>query len=288
MTKRILWTLAATTLLLGACQEQPAVDAASQQAQTTQAQSTQTAQPNAATQSPTMDGHPDLNGIWQAMNTANWNLEAHSAEPLDKFWQMGAIAAIPASKSFVHEGTIPYLPAALEKRNENRANWPKADPEANCYMLGVPRVTYHDMPFQIFQSPGDDIFMVYPFAATNRVINMDDVTEAPIDSWMGKSNGSWEGDVLVIKTVNQNGMSWFDRAGNHASYKLVVTERFAMQGPDHILYEATLEDPDTFSAPWTISMPLYRNIEQNAQLLEHKCVPFADKLLYSDLLGLDE
>jgi hypothetical protein len=234
-----------------------------------------------------VDGHPNLNGIWQAMNTANWNLEAHSATGLDAFWKLGAIAAIPAGVSMVQEGTIPYLPEALRQRDENRANWPAADPEAKCYMLGVPRVTYHDMPFQIFQGSGDDLLMVYPFAATNRVIHMDGEEELPIDSWMGRSSGTWDGDVLVVKTINQNGESWLDRAGNHASSQLIVTERFRVLDADHLWYEATLEDPQTYSAPWTIAMPLYRRVEPNAQLLEHKCMPFAEKLLYQDLLGLD-
>ena len=101
-------------------------------------------------------------------------------------------------------GTIPYKPEALAKRNENRAKWPATDPEAKCYMLGVPRVTYHNMPFQIFQNEGD-LLMVYPFAAANRVIYMTDRTELPVDSWMGKSYGSWDGDVLAITTKWQNG-----------------------------------------------------------------------------------
>lgn len=235
----------------------------------------------------TLGGHPNLNGIWQALNSAHWNLEAHNAEALDAFWQMGAIAAIPAGTSVVREGTIPYLPDALELRNQNRANWPAADPEAKCYMLGVPRVTYHDMPFQIVQGDGGDMLMVYPFAATNRVINMSDFSPPPIDTWMGKSDGVWEGDTLVVTTTGQNEMSWLDRAGNHHSNQLKVTERFTSLGPNHIQYEATLEDTLTYAEPWTIEMPLYRLIDEDAQLLEHKCVPFADKLLYSDLLGLD-
>ncbi len=234
----------------------------------------------------TIGDRPNLNGIWQAMNSANWNLEAHPAQALDDFWAMGAIAAIPAGKSVVQGGTIPYLPEALEQRNENRANWPAADPEAKCYMLGVPRVTYHDMPFQIIQSDSDDMLMVYPFAATNRVINMRDNTPPPIDTWMGKSDGRWDGDVLEVVTTGQNDQSWLDRAGNHHSNQLTVTERFTLLGPNHLWYEATLEDPETYAEPWTIEMPLYRLIEDDAQLLEHKCVPFADKLLYSDLMGL--
>lgn len=228
-------------------------------------------------------GHPNLNGIWQALNSANWNLEAHSAEQLEEFWQLGAIASIPAGQSVVRGGTIPYLPDALAKREENRAHWPEADPEAKCYMLGVPRVTYHEFPFQIFQGNGD-IVMVYPFAATNRVIHMTDHTELPVDSWMGRSNGDWEGDVLVVTTSGMNDKTWLDRAGNYHSNQLTVTERFTLLGPNHIWYEATLEDPLTYAEPWTIEMPLYRLIENNAQLLEHKCVPFADMLLYHDLI----
>lgn len=237
----------------------------------------------------TIGGRPNFNGIWQAVNTAYWNLEGHSAEALDNFWAMGAIAAIPAGKSVIKGGgTIPYLPAALEQRNKNRANWPAADPEAKCYMLGVPRVTYHNMPFQIFQSGADaDLLMVYPFAATNRVIYIKDHSEPPIDSWMGKSDGTWDGNVLVVTTTGQYDRTWLDRAGNHHSNQLKVTERFTLLDPNHIWYEATLDDPKTYSRPWTIEMPLYRLIEKNAQLLEHKCVPFADKLLYSDLMHLE-
>jgi len=229
-------------------------------------------------------GRPNFSGIWQALNTAYWNLEGHSAQALDDVGQLGAIGSIPAGTSVVRGGTIPYRPEALAKRNENRAKWPAADPEARCYMLGVPRVTYHNMPFQIFQGEGDDLLMVYPFAAANRVIYMKDQSELPVDSWMGKSMGRWDGDVLVVTTKWQNGESWFDRAGNYASNTLTVTERFTLLDQSHIAYEATLDDPQTYTRPWTIEMPLYRLIDRQAQLLEHKCVPFADKLLYKDLL----
>ena len=234
----------------------------------------------------TIGGHPNLNGIWQTLNTAYWNLEAHSAQALDDFWGLGAIAAIPAGKSVVVGGKIPYKPEALDQRAQNREYWPAADPEAKCYMLGVPRVTYHNMPWQIFQGDTGDMLMVYPFEATNRTIYMEDHSEPPVDSWMGKSNGTWEGDVLVVVTTGQNDQSWLDRAGNFHSNQLKVTERFRLIDKDHMSYEATLEDPEVYTAPWTIQMPLYRIIDENAQLLEHKCVPFADKLLYSDLMHL--
>jgi len=231
--------------------------------------------------------HPNLNGVWQALNTAYWNLEAHSAEALNQFWKLGAIAAIPAGRSVVVGDTIPYFPEALKKRDMNRSQWPAADPEARCYMLGVPRVTYHNMPFQIFQGNGD-LLMVYPFAATNRIIYMTDKSELPVESWMGKSTGNWEKDTLMVETTSQNDKTWLDRAGNFHSSELKVTERFTLTDPDHIQYQATLQDPKTYTRPWTIEMPLYRIIEKDMQLLEHKCVPFADRLMYSDLMGLDQ
>ena len=181
--------------------------------------------------------------------------------------------------------TIPYLPAALAQRDKNRATWPADDPEAKCYMLGVPRATYHDMPFQIFQGNGD-LVMVYPFEATNRTIYMKDRSELPVESWMGKSYGSWDGNTLVVLTTDQNEKTWLDRAGNFHTKEMKVTERFTLIDSSHIKYEATIDDPKTFSKPWTIEMPLYRIIEDNAQLLEHKCVTFADKLIYGDLMHL--
>lgn len=233
----------------------------------------------------TISGHPNFNGLWQALNTAYWNLEGHSVEGFPKnFWQLGAIGVIPAGKSVLKGGgTIPYVPEGLKKRDQNRSQWPAADPEAKCYMLGVPRVTYQNRPFQIFQGDGD-LLMVYPFAATNRIIYMKDHSDLPVDSWMGKSNGAWEGDVLVVTTTSQNGQSWLDRAGNFATNQLKVTERFKLLDVNHVWYEATLEDPQTFLRSWTIEMPLYRLIDNQAQLLELKCVPFTDMLLYHDLL----
>ncbi len=262
----------ATSLALGACM-----------------QATEPQAP-AEPESPTgmLGGHPNLNGLWQSLNTAYWNLEAHSAVALDDHWKLGAIAAIPAGQSVITgSGTIPYLAEALATRDANRVGWPALDPEAKCFMLGVPRATYHNMPFQIVQGDGGDMLMVYPFAAANRAIFMNDPTPPPIDSWMGKSDGAWDGDTLVVTTTGQVPDSWLDRAGNHHSNQLVVTERFTLSDADHISYEATMADPLTYAEPWTIAMTLYRVVDENAQLLEHKCVPFADKFLYSDLMGLE-
>ena len=226
-------------------------------------------------------GRPDLNGIWQAVNTAHWNLEAHSAEPLHAFWQLGALAAIPAGPSFVVEGRIPYLPEALEQRERNRAGWPQADPAVSCYMPGIPRATYMPFPFQILQGDGDILF-AYSFASANRVIHMSEVEEAPIDMWMGWSRGRWEGDTLVIEVTSNDARTWLDRAGNHHSNAMKVTERYRLLDGNHLHYEAVIEDPQTYSAPWTIRMPLHRIMEPEAELLEYKCVEFAEELLYGE------
>jgi hypothetical protein len=233
-----------------------------------------------------INGKPNLNGIWQAMNTAYWNLEGHSAEALDQFWPMGAIAAIPAGKSVVVGGRIPYLPEALAKRDENRAGWPASDPEANCYMPGIPRATYMPYPFQIVQGEGDTILFSYTYANANRPVFMNPAEHqiAPVDTWMGRSNGSWDGDTLVIEVNSNLDQTWLDRAGNHHSYAMLVTERYTLLNDYTLQYEATIEDPETFSEPWTISMPLYRNVEAGARLFEFNCVEYAEKLIYGDLM----
>jgi len=229
-------------------------------------------------------GKPNMNGIWQAMGSAYWNLEDHSASAT-QFWQLGAIGAIPAGQSVITEpagGTIPYTPAALKKRDELRAGWPKSDPEAKCYMPGIPRATYMPYPFQIVQGQKDILF-VYEYASSNRIVHMQSKSEAPVDSWMGWSNGRWEGDVLAITVNGFNDQTWFDRSGNHHTEALTVEERYTLQGENVLIYEATMTDPKTFTRPWKIRMPLYRRLEPNVQLLEFKCVEFSEELLCGDL-----
>jgi len=228
-------------------------------------------------------GRPNLNGVWQAINTANWNLEGHSASAT-AFPQLGALFAVPPGQSVIadNNGTIPYTPEGLKKRQENRAGWPKSDPEAKCYMAGLPRATYMPYPFQIVQGEKDILF-VYEYAHANRVVHMNGHDESPVDSWMGWSNGKWDGDTLVIAVNGFNDLSWFDRAGNHHSDALTVVERYSLAPGGNLNYEARIEDPKTFTRPWTIRMPLYRLRDTNAQLLEYNCVEFSEELLYGDL-----
>ena len=237
----------------------------------------------AAAQAPTyraprLNGRPNLNGVWQALGTAHWDLQDHPAQP-SPFYQLGAIGAIPAGQGVVDGNEIPYQPWAAEKKRRNFANRLTEDPEVKCYMPGIPRAAYLPYPFQIVQSQGDILF-AYEYATANRVVNMGKPREAATDTWMGTSNGRWEGETLVIEVTGLNGLSWLDRAGNFTTDAAKVTERYTAVSPDRLLYEATVEDPKVFTRPWKISMPLYRRSEKNAQLLEFKCVEFAEELLY--------
>jgi hypothetical protein len=228
------------------------------------------------------DGHPDLNGIWQAIGTAHWDLQDHPARAGHP--ALGAIGAMPPGQGVVVGGVIPYQKSALAQRQKNFENRMTEDPEAKCFMPGVPRATYMPYPFQIVQ--GDQkIMMVYGFAEASRTIHMDKANPelAPIDSWMGRSHGRWEKDTLVVDAAGFNGEAWFDRAGNFASASLHVVERYTPMGRNAIMYEATIEDPKVFTRPWVIRMPLYRRLEENARVLEFKCVEFSEDLLYGHL-----
>ena len=234
----------------------------------------------------TADGRPNLNGIWQALNEGNWDIEAHAAAP-PALTANGAIGATPPGMGIVEGGAIPYQEWALTKKAENYQNRMSLDPEVKCYLPGVPRATYMSHPFQIFQTE-TDIVIAYQYAGAVRSVNMGEPTQAPAPSWMGWSNGRWDGDTLVIDVTSLNEETWFDRAGNFHSDAMRVIERYTPTSPDHLLYEATIEDPNVFTRPWTIRMPLYRRVEDNARLMEFKCVEFVEELMYGHLRKQDE
>ncbi len=233
------------------------------------------------------DGNPDINGIWQAINTAHWNLEDHN--PASGPAEYGVLTTMPPGVGVVVGGEIPYQDWAREQRQKNFENRWREDPEAKCYLPGVPRATYMPYPFHVLQGTSH-IMIVYGFAEANRTIHMDKENPAPppIDSWMGRSHGRWEGDTLVVEATGFTGQAWFDRAGNFASDTLRVTERYTPTGPNSMMYEATLEDPNVFTEPWTIRMPLYRRLEENVRVLEFKCVEFSEELLYGHLRRREE
>jgi hypothetical protein len=220
----------------------------------------------------TSDGKPDLNGVWQALTTANFDIQDHAAR-----------LGVPAGQGIVEGNDIPYQPWARAKKEENFRNSATLDHEAKCFLLGVPRTMYAPFPFQIVQSPAY-IAVFSEYAHTTRSIFMNsEHPPGPIEWFMGDSRGHWEGDTLVVDVRHFTDQTWFDRAGNFHSDALHVIERYTRSGPDHLSYEATIEDPKVFTRPWKISMPLYRRQEKNAQLLEYKCVEFVEELMYGNL-----
>jgi hypothetical protein len=229
----------------------------------------------------TADRKPDFTGLWQAMNTANWDLQAHEARR-GPVIALGAAFSIPAGVGIVDGNDIPYLPAAVAKKKENAENWLSRDPEIKCFLPGVPRMMYMPYPINIVQGR-DTILMASEFASASRTVRMNTKEKSPTDTWMGWSIGRWEGDTLVIDVTDQNDETWFDRAGNYHSEALKVTERYTYGDRNTINYEATMEDPKVFSRPWKISMPLYRHVEKNAQMMEYKCVEFVEELMYGHL-----
>ncbi len=238
---------------------------------------------------------PNLNGVWQVMNTANFDLEPHEARaamqlregpvkpiPAREVVALGAVGAVPAGAGVVEGGRIPYRPEGRRQKEENQEHWLERDPEIKCYLPGVPRANYLPYPFQIVQGDGD-ILMAYEFAGAVRTILFNDPGPPPIDSWMGQSVGHWEGDTLVVEVTAQNEQTWLDRSGNHHSNELRVTERYRLINGNTMEYEATLDDPRVYERPWKMKMNFYRRQGADAKLMQFKCVEFVEELLYGHL-----
>jgi hypothetical protein len=248
------------------------------------------------------NGKPDFSGIWQANNGANWDLLTHTARPMvaqpgvyndvpdykelqvlaAPVVALGAIGWVPPDLGVVEGDEIPYQPWAAKRKQENFDNWLDRDPEIGCFLPGVPRAMYMPYPFQIIQG-SNDIMMVFEFAGAQRTLHLHEVDPYPADSYMGHSVAKWEGDTLVVDVSSFNSETWFDRAGNFHSDALRVVERYTPLHRDAFRYEATIEDPKVFTRPWKISMPIYRRLEPNAQLMEFACHEMVEETLLGHL-----
>ena len=240
-------------------------------------------------------GKPDLNGVWQVMNSANFDIEPHASRaamalvpgdlgpvPAPELVSLGAVGAVPGGAGVVVGGKIPYKPAALAQKLANQADWLNLDPEIKCYLPGVPRATYMPYPFQIVHSESAVMFS-YEYAGAVRNIYLQDPGEAPVDSWMGQSYGYWEGDTFVVEVTGQLDRSWFDRAGNHHSAFMKVTERYTPTSDHTMRYDVLIDDPVTFTEPWQMTMNLYRRVGADAELQQFKCVEFVEEMMYGHL-----
>ncbi len=211
---------------------------------------------------------PDLSGFWQVMNTAAYDVEPHTAS-----------TGVPAGLGVITspaDGAIPYTAEGRAQQQANFAARFTDDPLRHCYKPGVPRVTYLHFPFQIVQSEGQVTFL-YEYVHNTRTVYLERDTHLDgIEFWNGDSIGHYEGNTLVVEATGFIGDTWLDQAGNHHSPQLKVTERYTPLSPGHLRYEATLEDPATYTQPWTMSMILYRHIEDGFRVLEYECHAYAE------------
>jgi hypothetical protein len=254
-----------------------------------------TAAKGASTSNPRIGGHPNFSGVWSVMNSANWDIEPHAARaalqfrpgpvvpvPVKGIVALGAVGSVPAGMGVVEGGLLPYTPEALATRQDNRQHYLERDPEIKCDLPGVPRANYMSLPFQIVQSE-KTLLISYEYDGAVRNVLFKDPGPAPVPSWMGQSVGKWEGDTLVVTVTDQNGDTWFDRAGNFHSDGVKVVERWKLENPNTIRYEAEITDPATFTRPWKMTMNIYRHLDEDARLQQFKCVEFVEELMYGDL-----
>jgi hypothetical protein len=213
------------------------------------------------------DGKPDMQGYWETRNffTA-FDLETHEK----------AEFGVPAGRGVIvdpPDGKIPYQPWAAAKKKDLVEHHMFSDPQAHCYLSGVPRQMYTPFGFQILQPPGS-VVLLYEAFHSYRIIPLSASPHIPeaIRLFEGDSRGRWEGDMLVVDVTNQNPDTWFDMAGNFHSDALHVIERFTPVDANTIRYEATLEDPKVFTKPFKIAFDLGRNTQADYQQMEYACV----------------
>ena len=199
---------------------------------------------------------PDLQGIWVPV------------KPVDNLEKGGYIKDPP-------NGKIPYAAGQAAKRAENLKNAATADLVNKCYMPGVPRLMYMGFPFQLFETK-NYVAIASEYSHVFRMIYLDGSPHLDFpDLWDGDSRGHWDGNSLVTDVTNFNDMTWLDKAGNHHSNQLHVTERFTRTGENSLLYEATISDPMTFTKDWKIAVPMVRKTGPTARIMEHECQELA-------------
>lgn len=217
----------------------------------------------------TADGKPDFQGVWEVPfpgGGAAFDVEDHVKE----------VYGIPPGKGVIidpKDGKIPYLPEADQRRKDLVAHHLYDDPQAHCVLSGVPRQIYAPFGFTILQPAGYVVQMFEAFHAY-RVIPLDGRPHLPaaIKTYEGDSRGRWEGDTLVVDVTNQNDKTWFDMAGNFHSDQLHVVERYTPVDANTIAYQATMDDPKTFSRPWTIAFKIARITRPGYEMMEFSCV----------------
>jgi hypothetical protein len=203
--------------------------------------SAQSKKPGAPAKTASSSKPGDLSGVWMrdappANALQYWIYELNIEEPPMTAW--GEAQFKSAKSSF---GSHMY---PLEETNDPVLR--------SCFPPGVPRVYMHPFPFQFIQTPGE-VVMLFEVDSLRREIYTDGQPRDPglVPLWMGSSVGHWEGDTLVVDTVNFNDKTWLDRIGHPHSDQLHVIERFRRTAHDHLVDDITIDDPKAYTRPWT-------------------------------------
>jgi hypothetical protein len=210
----------------------------------------------------TLDDRPDLQGFWRGPASGTENIEEHPMTDDDN-----------GGKSLIVEpadGRVPYQPWAAAAQKENRSRY--VEPNVPCFPSGVPRSLYVPTQIEILQT-ADYVLILFERAHTYRIIP---TVARPhvgnrIGLWMGDSRGRWDGNTLEVDVTNHNAKTWFDQAGNFHSSAAHMIERFTLIDADTIHYQVRIDDPNVYTRPWTMALPLRRNKEKGFRLLEEAC-----------------
>jgi len=191
------------------------------------------------------DGHPDLGN-----SSGSW-------EPPGVGDMAGSGGGFAGTAQPDKKIDVPFLPAAKAVYDERNANVTKDDPEGFCLPPGIPRMYATSFPFQIYQLPNRILFVFEGGAHMWRVVYMDGRQHTPLEklnpTYLGEGIGHWEGDTLVVDDIGFNDRSWIDAAGHPHTEQLHVVERFTRVNELILHYEATIDDPGSYSKPWTTS-----------------------------------
>ena len=166
------------------------------------------------------------------------------------------------------------------------------DPVYECLPSGTPRIYAHPSPFEIVQT-SDRILILYEWMNLNRHIYTDgrEHREGRPASWMGESVGHWDGDTLVIESVNFNDRTWVDRRGLPHSEELRVVERIRRDGDDGLTIDITVHDPVAYTEPWSARRIFSRTdwrIEENVCSDNQSFTDFEQELIdYDERSGGD-
>ena len=208
----------------------------------------------------TPSGRPNLQGIWNVANTAAFGLEAHAASE-----------GMPAGFSVIDGGNLPYTAAARARRDANFRDRAALDPLNRCFLPGTPRIMYMGHPFHLFQTE-EHVAITFEWQQVWRLIYTagQEQLYPGFEQWLGDSRGYWEGDTLVVEVGEHNDRTWFDAAGNFHSAAMRLTERYTLIDVNTIEYVVEVDDPQTFTRPWTMRMNLHRQAHL-PRILEYQC-----------------